>query len=248
MGALKNSAIIRAMPKVFDSKTHSKKESMKSTTTASSRSQGTDAPVTHRSVDDYSETLAAEKACDRVFSSYAPKPKHTRFESQATTEHIVLLLRKHPITQLGWVFITILFGLFPLLFSVFPMYSLLPLSYRFGVHLLWYLALFGFAFQSFLRWFYSVYILTDERVIDVDFLQLAQKNITAAKIENIEDITSESVGFSSTFFNHGNVLIQTAGAEQEITFESVPNPAKVTAILNDLLLEEEREKIEGRVH
>lgn len=236
---------MQAMPKVFDSKMHKEKREMKKDT--SSKDEKKTKKVSHRHVDDYSDTLAAEPSCDRVFSSYAPKPKHTRFESQASTEHIVLLLRKHPITQLGWIIIALFFAVVPTLFSAFPMYEMLPMSYRFGLYMLWYLALFGFSFQSFLRWFYSVYILTDERVVDVDFLHLAQKNITAAKIENIEDITAESVGFSSTFFNHGNVLIQTAGAEQEITFESVPNPAKVTAILNDLLLEEEREKIEGRV-
>lgn len=236
------------MPKVFDSQTHVRNQKMKHTAATSSKSVDKSDSTPRRHVDEYSETLAAEKPCERVYSSYAPKPRHLHFESQAAGEHVVLLLRKHPITQLNWVIITILFAVVPSFFSFFPMYALLPASYKLGLNFLWYLALFGFAFQSFIRWFYSVYILTDERVIDVDFLHLAQKNITAAKIENIEDITSESAGFSSAFFNHGNVLIQTAGAEQEITFEAVPNPAKVTAILNDLLLEEEREKIEGRVH
>lgn len=216
--------------------------------TAASKRHDSDEKVTHRHVDEYSETLAAETACDRPFAAYAPKPKHTRFESQASTEHVVLLLRQHPITQLRWVLLTVVFAFLPSFFSFFPVYTVLPVRFQLGLHFLWYLALFGFAFQSFIRWFYSVYILTDERVIDVDFLHLAQKNITAAKIDNIEDITARTAGFSSTFFNYGTVVIQTAGAEQEIIFESVPNPAKVTAILNDLLLEEEREKIEGRVH
>lgn len=236
------------MPKVFDSKMHAQKEPMKKRRTSSPAGEETQKPVVHRHVDEYSDILAAEPRCDKVFTSFAPKPKHTKFESQAPTEHVVLLLRKHPITQVPWLFFTVVFAFFPFLFSYFPMYAFLPLSYRFGIQSLWYLALFGYAFQSFLRWFYNVYILTDERVIDVDFISLAQKNITAAKIDNIEDITSESAGFSSTFFNHGNVLIQTAGAQQEITFEAVPQPAKVTAVLNDLILEEEREKIEGRTH
>lgn len=236
------------MPKVFDSQTHVRNNKMKHSSATSSKSTDNSKHTSHRDVDEYSETLAAEKTCDRVFASYIPKPTHTRFESQASSEKVVLLLRMHPITQLNWVLITAALALLPMFFPFFPVYSFLPISYRLGLNFLWYLALFGFAFQSFIRWFYSVYILTDERVIDVDFLHLAQKNITAAKIENIEDITSESAGFSSTFFNYGNVLIQTAGAEQEITFDAVPNPAKVTAILNDLLLEEEREKIEGRVH
>ncbi len=236
------------MPKVFDSTTYKKKGSMKKNTSKAVKSAKEQTAVQHRPVDEYSEVLALEPQCERVFTSFAPKPKHTSFESQASTEHVVLLLRKHPITQLKWILTAIAFAMVPLGFSFFPVYALLPLGFRLGIGLFWYLALFGYSFQSFLRWFYNVYILTDERVIDVDFISLAQKNITSAKIDNIEDITAESAGFSSTFFDHGNVLIQTAGAQQEITFESVPHPAKVTAVLNDLLIEEEREKIEGRTH
>lgn len=221
---------------------------MKKNSSKSSPHSGTERPVRHRSVDEYSDVLAAEPNCDRVFTSFIPKPTRVSFESQAASENVVLLLRKHPITQLQWVITALVFAVMPLGFSYFPVYDMLPFSYKLGIIALWYLALFGFSFQSFLLWFYNVYILTDERVIDVDFISLAQKNITSAKIDNIEDITSESAGFSSTFFNYGNVLIQTAGAQQEITFEAVPQPAKVTAILNDLLLEEEREKIEGRTH
>lgn len=236
------------MPKVFDSSTHKKKGPMKKKSSKTAQNAGTEKPVEHRSVDEYSDVLAAEPQCERVFTSFVPKPKRTSFESQASSEHVVLLLRKHPITQLKWVLTALMFGIIPLGLGYLPVYGLLPFSYKLGIFALWYLALFGFAFQSFLRWFYNVYILTDERVIDVDFISLAQKNITSAKIDHIEDITSESAGFSSTFFNHGNVLIQTAGAQQEITFEAVPQPAKVTAVLNDLLIEEEREKLEGRTH
>jgi hypothetical protein len=54
-------------------------------------------------------------------------------------------------------------------------------------------------------------------------------------------------GITSSIFNYGTVKIQTAAAIVEFDFEDVPQPAKVTAFLNELLLEEEREKIENRV-
>ncbi|HEX7018248.1 MAG TPA: PH domain-containing protein, partial [Patescibacteria group bacterium] len=111
----------------------------------------------------------------------------------------------------------------------------------------WYLLITGFALESFLSWFFNVYIITDERVIDVDFLSLIYKNISSAKIDNIEDITAETGGAVRSIFNFGTVKIQTAGAATELEFEDVPHPAKVTRLLNELLLEEEREKIEGRV-
>ena len=239
------------MPEVFNSSTYKKKDTVKKK--KSSHSDHSDQSAqkersSHRSVDEYSEILAAEPKSSRVFTSYLPKPKHTHFESQGSAEHVVLLLRQHPITQLRWIVMALFFAFVPFGFSFFPMYDILPARYQVGLLMMWYLALFGFSLQSFLKWFYNVYILTDERVIDVDFMSLAQKNITSAKIDHIEDVTSESIGFSSTFFDYGTILIQTAAAAQELTFEAVPKPAKVTAIINDLLLEEEREKIEGRTH
>jgi uncharacterized membrane protein YdbT with pleckstrin-like domain len=112
----------------------------------------------------------------------------------------------------------------------------------------WYLMVLGFSIEAFLSWFFNAYIITDERVIDIDFLSLIYKNISSAKLDNIEDIIATSGGALRAIFDFGTVTIQTAGAEVEFDFEAVPFPSRVTALLNELLIEEEREKIEGRTH
>ena len=48
-------------------------------------------------------------------------------------------------------------------------------------------------------------------------------------------------------FDFGTVQIQTAAEKTMFEFEDVPHPAQVTKLINELMLEEEREKIEGRV-
>jgi cytochrome c-type biogenesis protein CcmH/NrfF len=62
-------------------------------------------------------------------------------------------------------------------------------------------------------------------------------------------------GVIQSLLNFGNVLIQTAGAvvgmEPQQTVASIviwstPNPAKVVGVINDLMLQEEQEKLEGR--
>jgi len=111
----------------------------------------------------------------------------------------------------------------------------------------WYTITMGLALETFLVWFFSVYIITDERIIDVDFISLLFKDVSSAKLDDIQDISSKTGGLLATVVDYGTVYIQTAGEKTEIEFENVPQPAKVAAILNELLLEEEREKIEGRV-
>lgn len=202
----------------------------------------------NRQVTDYSPTLARENPARNPFAAFAPLPAKTKFDSQHNEEEILLLLRQHPITQVGWIIVTIILLLLPALFSYVHFLDFLPARFHFVAALGWYLFTFGFALESFLDWFYNVYIITDERIIDVDFHSILFKNISATKIENIEDVSAETKGASSTIFDYGDVIIQTAGPIPEFEFESVPYPTKVTSFINDLIVEEEREKIEGRVN
>ena len=201
----------------------------------------------HRLVDDYSEIMRREPVSDGCFLSYAPKPKNISIDIQAQNEHIILLLRQHPITQLRWIFTLLVLLALPMLFSFSGVFSFMPPAYQFGGLLGWSLLTFGFGIESFLKWFYRVYIITDERIIDVDFISMIHKDVSTAKVDKIEDITSLSGGFLASIFDFGTVIIQTAATKQEFGFKNVPHPARVAALLNELILEEEREKHEGRI-
>lgn len=200
-----------------------------------------------KNVDEYSETMSHEKPSNNIFRSFVPKPENVFFDSQHKDEKVLLLLRRHPITQLPWILISIVLILLPNIFNSIGLLDFLPANFQFAARLGWYLLVIGYILESYLTWFYNVFIITDERVIDVDFINLLHKNISAAKIDSIEDITSVMSGIMSSIFNYGTVKIQTAAAIVEFDFEDVPQPAKVTSFLNEMLLEEEREQAENRV-
>ena len=137
--------------------------------------------------------------------------------------------------------------LVPLSFELIPFFSLLPLKYMILSVVVWYLMVFGFGFEKFLTWYFNVYIITDERIIDYDFFSLMYKRVSEAKIDRIEDITYSMGGALMSVFEFGDVYIQTAGEQRELDFEAVPKPQVVVKLLNELMIEEEREKLEGRV-
>lgn len=201
-----------------------------------------------REVEEYSEVMRQEKPSKNPLDAYAPKPGYFCFSTQHQDEDVVLMLRQHPVTQIKWILIAIGLALIPLIFSSMPLLDFLPPIYLTAALTGWYLLVAGFSLEAFLSWFYNVYIITDERVIDVDFHSLIYKNISAAKIDNIEDVTERTGGPLRTVFDYGTVIIQTAAAQVEFEFDNVPHPARVTKLLNELILEEEREKIEGRVN
>lgn len=196
------------------------------------------------------KTVADELKTQRTtnpFASLVIRPKKITFDTQERKEKIIFLTRRHLITNLKWVLVTIGMILLPnIVFRLFP--EVLS-SFRFRTIslLVWYLLTFSYAFEQFLKWFFNVSIVTDERVVDIDFPTILYRDISSTKIDMVQDISVKMGGFTRSLFNYGDVYIQTAGEEREFTFEDIAQPERVIKILNQLILEEEQEKLEGRV-
>lgn len=180
-------------------------------------------------------------------SAFVPQPKKAYFETQGNDEEIILLLRKHWVTNIPWVLMLLVMVFAPLVLTNFPLIEFLPARFQFIVVLMWYLLTFAFVLEKFLSWYFNVYIITDERIIDIDFYNLIYKKISDADIENIEDVTLVMGGALQTIFNFGDVKIQTAGEVPEFEFEQAPKPSVIINVLQQLRTEEKIEAIEGRV-
>ncbi len=193
------------------------------------------------------ESVKYEKPTKRSLSAYVVKPNHIRFETQDRQEKIVLLLRRHVITNLSWIFVSGFLSILPVFLLIFPDLHDFPMRYVTVFVVMWYLFVTAYVFEHFLSWYYNVYIITDERIVDVDFHSLLYKEVSQAKIDNIQDVTFVMGGVVRAMLNFGTVYIQTAGEKLEFDFEDVPHPDRIAKILNELMLEEEQEKLEGRV-
>ena len=119
----------------------------------------------------------------------------------------------------------------PSIFAFFPPYAGLPAGYQFVITTGWYMFVMGFALAKFMGWFFNIYIVTDERIVDVDFLNIFFRRISTAKIEEIQDVSVTSSGAMETFFGYGNVFIQTAAEVSQFEFLAVPRPDVVGKIL-----------------
>lgn len=155
------------------------------------------------------------------------------FQTQGDGEEVILVVRAHPITQIGWLINSILLLVF-----------LLILDYFFSFFLTTFQSLFAFIFSlimvisyvwlNILNWFFNVGIITNERVMDIDLHSVIYKEITDARLERVQDITEKAGGFFESFFDYGHLFIQTAGGEQNIEFNNTPYPARVVKIIHEL--------------
>ena len=191
--------------------------------------------------------LLGKTGSDSVLSSFSTFPTKVNFETQDEGEEVVLFLRQHPIVNVPWIILVIFALTIPSVFGFFPMIADLPDTYQFVLELMWYSLVFGFALAKFMSWFFNIYILTDERVVDVDFINLFYRVVSTAKIEEIQDLSVRSSGAFETFFNYGSVFIQTAAQVSEFEFLRVPRPDVVAKVINQMIDQEEQEKLDGRV-
>lgn len=179
-------------------------------------------------------------------AAFWARPK-INFETQDSKEEVILLLRRHWITNLSWLGVALILILAPLVLKNFPFFSLLPLRFQLAALVGWYLLVAAFIIEQALSWFFNVYIITDERIVDIDFKSLIYKEISDAEIGKIQDVTLKMGGVLRTVFNFGTVFIQTAAEKPQFEFEDIPNPALVVKVLEKLRQEEHQEELEGRV-
>jgi len=221
------------MPDIYVAKDKKAKESAKK------------APSPQSEKESVAERLKTQKPA-HSFASLIIRPQKINFETQEAKEKLVLLARRHLFTNVKWFLLVLVLLILPFFVFQFLPDFLNTARFRPLLFLFWYLATFSFAFEQFLKWFFNVNIITDERVIDIDFPSLLYRDISSTKIEMIQDISVKTGGFIRSLLNYGDVHIQTAGEQREFVFEAIPHPERVIEILNQLIEEEEKEKMEGR--
>lgn len=95
----------------------------------------------------------------------------------------------------------------------------------------YYLIMWLFFFAALVDYYLDVWIVTSERIIDIQQISLFRHIVAEQRIIRVQDVTSSVRGIFPTLLNYGNVNIQTAGEQERFIFEQVPNPERVKKII-----------------
>ena len=98
-----------------------------------------------------------------LLRSYCVAPGK-RFINEQADEEVVLLLRSHPITNLKWIVIAMGMLILPELLTILGAFSTAPMEFVTLGKLAWYLMTLAYVMEEFLDWYYTVFIVTNERV------------------------------------------------------------------------------------
>jgi len=163
-----------------------------------------------------------------------------RFPGQHDDEQVILFLRRHwfvffvnllSVLALiaGLILIYVLFTLLSKNLSDTAYFNLLLFGESLGALFAW-----NLFFILWLDFYLDAWIVTNERVINIDQKGFFNREISELKLTKIQDVTSEIVGVIPTLFNYGDIFVQTAGEVERFKFVQIPNPNEVKNIIVQL--------------
>ncbi len=160
-------------------------------------------------------------------------PKY--FPDQIDGEEVLFTFRRHPIVMRKGLVLGMLgplVGVIPA--AIFPslgfgwFYGGLAIGIVLGLIIL---------FPDWMRWYYSVFIVTDMRFIQITQKGVFRKSFVDLGLNKIQSLNYEINGLEATLFGYGTILVQTYMGD--LVIHHIHHPAKIYRELNDVLIENE---------
>lgn len=159
--------------------------------------------------------------------------------NQKSYERIEYVLRRHPLTFVSEIFLFLLLlaipaALFLLLRPILPDLLSGPISFPLAVlgAAGYEMLIILFFFTQFTDYYLDIWVVTNDRIIDIEQFGLFSRTITEIDLFRIQDVTADVHGVFATFFNYGTVTVTTASTNMNIVFRNIPDPNRVR---NDLI-------------
>lgn len=96
-----------------------------------------------------------------------------------------------------------------------------------ALYFLWLLICWIYFFIRWTDYYLDVWIITDRRIFDIEQKGLFHRNVSAFRLDRIQDITVEVEGVIATLLKFGDVRIHTAGEHKDIIIKTAANPIEV---------------------
>lgn len=171
--------------------------------------------------------------------SKEPAPKRKNFKEQFEDEQTMLVFRKHPIVMRRGLILAaagMLVGpVYTLILSYIDKNNPPSLAFFFASLLASFILACILIFPWWVRWYFSVYIMTDKRFIQ-QTRSILQVNVVDIGLDQIQMINYQIAGLEETVLQFGTIVVQTYVGD--LVIKQVHHPARVQAkmvhILRDL--------------
>ena len=90
---------------------------------------------------------------------------------------------------------------------------------------------------SFIIWidfYFDVWIITNQRIVNIEQKALFMRTVSELKFEKIQDVATDIKGLIPTVLNFGDVYAQTAANTERFLFHKVPDPQKIKGLIMNM--------------
>ena len=163
------------------------------------------------------------------------------FPQQKPGEEIIYFLRRHWIVPLRNIAISLLLAAIPLGFyyvflsgTTFLDSDVWRALYVLGTSS-FYLFVILFTFTNFIDYYLDVWIVTNQRIINIEQKGLFGREVSEKDLGRMQDITANVKGIWATILKYGDLHIQTAGEQQRFVFKQVPHAEDLTREISNIV-------------
>lgn len=98
----------------------------------------------------------------------------------------------------------------------------------------------SFFMMQWVFWYLDVWLLTRDRLIDVQMLTFFNRRVAQLNLAQVEDVRVETKGFLASLFHFGDITVQTAGRDGVFELRSIPSANDIVTLISDLSTEAQR--------
>jgi len=161
----------------------------------------------------------------------AKQPKRD-FADQFEDEEVIFLFRKHPVVMRKGLVISML----AILLGTVPALIKPEMSYFYGGLAGGLVLAFLLFMPSWIMWYYSVFILTNQRLIQITQKGFFNKSVVDLGLSKIQSTNYEIKCIQATLLGFGTIMIQTYMGD--LVVHEVHHPAEVIRKISDVLRQE----------
>ena len=162
------------------------------------------------------------------------------FKEQFDDEEVLMVFRKHPVVMRKGILIASVGILLPMLYIMALTFIYANNPEKLPSVTMFYIAL-GVGFllaiilmlPSWISWYYSVYIVTNQRLIQISQKGMFRRSMVSFGLNQIQMINYEIGGFQETVLGFGTIMVQTYVGS--LTIHEVHHPGKIQKELLHIL-------------
>ena len=102
---------------------------------------------------------------------------------------------------------------------------------------LWALVGWAIFWQFWTTYYMDIWVVTNRRIIDIDYQRLFDRNIAMLRLDRVQDVTTQVTGVLGTLLKYGSVIVQTAGSDKEFVIDQISDPESLRNAISQAVAE-----------